>query len=155
MNYRLELKKGILLNDYNIFIEWGMSIQDFLKKIGTIGDVEKTKNDEFSVATYAIKSKVLDLEDEITLSFSFVKGNMVSINFGKIAKNDNIEANFNATQCFLESKFGKPGLLSTVTSNIINSKGEHTYKWKIGQATIVHSIYNNFGLVESLEIIVK
>lgn len=141
-DHKLQISKGLYLEDHNIFIEWQISQKDFLEKIGNVESLETVENIEFNVVMYCVQSKILGSSERFAISFNFVKGKMTSISLGKETLGLSIEEYFAQMQSFLESKFGKPKGISNLLVKVFKNKEDTVYKWNVNNLIIVHSLFD-------------
>lgn len=150
VDYKVELKKGLMLEDSSTFIEWNISQEELFEKIGKMESFKVSENDEFNYRGYTIQAKIFGSLEDFWITINFVKSRMMSISIGKQNNLINVEDYFCQMQEFLQEKFGKPNDLPRFT-DIFKSKGDRTYRWKIGKILIVHLLFD-MKLQSSLEI---
>jgi hypothetical protein len=119
-------------------------IRRFHKKIKGIPYEEKINND-FHYQGYYIKSKLFGLDEQFGITYNFVNNIMTSVSLNRIKylKENYIvnRKNFEETQKWLEEILGK-----NKSKNLVGDK----YIWKFGKIKIIHSLYETFGMQESL-----
>lgn len=150
------IQTGILLENYNIFIEWNINREELITKLLNV-EMKIDENKEFQYYGYKIKSKILGWSDTLTIVFNFVKNKMVSISIGDGEENIGLDVkeSFIKRQAFLENKFGIPKVKNNLLRNFFRVKEECSYRWKIGSVKIEHSLFEGiYGITETLEIII-
>lgn len=141
-DYKLELSKGLYLEDYDVLIELKISQKDLLEKIGNIKSLEIVENIEFNVIRFCVQSNIFDSSERFAIAFNFVKGKMTSISLGKETLGLSIEEYFAQIQSFLESKFGKPKGIVNFFGKIFKEKDDKIFTWSFNNIKIVHSLFD-------------
>jgi hypothetical protein len=160
MDYKKALDIGLYLDDYNFFIDWYIDKKSLLAIFSHSIKYEIAEDSQFEYCGFRVIAKVFGLKEAIGITFNFVKEKMTSVNiygYNLTPQNsvyDNYIA-FEAMQNYLEEILGKPNNFSKFFSKFFETKDSRTYKWHFNKVTVKHYIFDRFGLVEYLEIIIK
>ena len=106
---------------------------------------DSSSNEKFDYNGYTVRSKVFSSDAVFSLTFNFVKDELTSVDISDDRKTEHGET-YGQVQSFLESRFGKPG--------VIRKKGDEiTNKWNFDGVKITHSVQKAFALNEYLQIL--
>jgi len=141
------LSNGLILDSYDLFIDWTISEKTFLET-AKAAVFEKIIQEDFGYSGYRVESKFLKSEKKYIITFNFVKNKFTSVNIFDNEIFVNPIDKYYLMQDFLEEQIGSP-------SRTRNTKKEKVCVWKMNKITITHMLLDRFGLQEILEIKIK
>ena len=148
MSYFLkEIDSGLIIEEPKIVLPWSLQKKDLFEKIKSINIVNE------NYYTFEIVLSGISFINCVGLHFEKERLSRIDLfNNEKYCSELEIGNVFNNHQLVLENFFGKP------SRNKLLEKFEEVnkeYKWKFRFVTIIHKLWNRFGLEEELRIYIK
>ena len=164
-NYLKDISLGISVGDPPIFIQWGTNKNEILENLRKIGILEaggnhcivkvNLFNDFESYPLFMFDN--MKLSKIILLREEGIRDGYHLYDHESYHKNpEDIRIAFLERQASLERYFGRPSLQSPIISYFARAnKGDKKYKWRFRNITIVHSMWDRFGMEEEVTIHIK
>jgi len=133
----------------NILVQWDISKKELLEMFIN-SEYKIYEDEERRYFGCRIEDKLFGSEEPFGTTFHFIDERLTSIGLLR-------GGGFQEMQTFLEEKFGKPGFPNPFWV-IFRPKNTCTYKWKLDNVIIMHSLFDRDDdgcLAESLEIVIK
>lgn len=146
-DYLKEIYNGLIIEEPKTILPWNLQKKDFFDKFKCI----KTVNENYYVVKivlsgiFFINFAGLHFENERLAEVEL-------FNNEKHFSESEIGNVFSNHQLILENLFGKPSRNKLLEKfKEVNKE----YKWKFGHATIIHKLWDHFGMEEVLKIYIK
>ena len=148
VDYLKEMDNGLIITKPEILLPWSLQKKDFFAKFKSINIV----NENY----YTIDIVLSGIFFINCAGLHFEKDKLAEIelfnNDKKICSESEIDNIFNNHQLVLENFFGKPSR-NKLLEKLKDIHKE--YKWKFGHVTIIHKLWDRFGMEEELKIYIK
>lgn len=146
-NFIESIEQGLILDEPNVLLEWKFTKEDILKKIDTLNIINE------NYCTFKTKIKCMPFIDQIGLLFD--KQNIIKVTLFSNKKFEYSEIElikqFESNQILLENLFGKPNKTCFLVKIFTQDKSSTEFKWKFKFGTLVHKLWDRFGMEENLE----
>lgn len=147
INYLKEINNGLIIERPKILLPWGLLKKDVFDKINGIDVVDK------NYYTIRIVLSGIDFINCAGLHFKNERLSEVDLfDSEKYCSESEIGNTFNTHQLVLEKFFGK------ASRNKISEKFKGVnkeYRWKFKHVTIIHKLWDRFGMEEVMKIYIN
>ena len=150
-NHPEKFDSGLIVANPKIFLPWRASKDEIL---ALTNEIQIVREDY-----YTLKVSLLDIPFVEYIGLDFEGNRLSKIRLLYQPKNTmggSLLDIFNSHQTILEQCFGKPPRQSTISRFFTQmNKGDVEYRWQFKRVTVIHKIWDRFGLQEDLEIHIK